>query len=500
MGSSAATVSASPRSLQRLFAPRGIAFAGASEKAEGYGARIIRYCLEGGFEGDMGFVNPRYDRLFGRRCHASLLEVPGDVDVVIAMVGPARMMELYAAAAERGAGYVVVIGDLFHGDDAAQQRQKRELRERIDAGGPRIVGPVCVGVLAPPQRLSMSISSTLVAGPPRAGGIGLVSQSGGIISAVIDRARLSGAGFSCIVSSGGEFDLGLCDYVEHLVADASTRVIAVYCEGIGDAERFLGLASSARRADKPILLLKAGTSEVGAKAALSHSGRIMGDSILEAAVLRRHGVVLVEDIDDLHVTATVLARCRVNPGTGIAAASLSGGYSVVVGDALARAGLPVAELVEETCARLRNDVAQPRPSNPLDAGARPTPGREALDVRASLDALDADPAVGLTLYAETSFLNPETVVEPLAQFTATARKPHLTCWQGGPAMAPVVAALRERGVIVIESLAQTIAALRALHAWCAPIDESPALPSTARAEWLVHEPAGTLEPALARRL
>jgi acyl-CoA synthetase (NDP forming) len=229
----------------------------------------------------------------------------------------------------------------------------------------------------------------------------------------------------------------------------------------------------------------------------------MGDSLLEAAILRRHGVALVEDIDDLHVTATVLARCRVDARLGIAAASLSGGFSVVVGDALSRAGLPVAELSAPTCARLRDDVAQPRPSNPLDAGARPTPGREALDVRAALRALDDDPGVGLTLYAETSFLNPETVIDPLAQFAATAKKPHLTCWQGGPVMAPVIGALRERGVIVVDSLAQTIASLRALHAWCAPIDataSTTSLETRSAVDWLAREPAGTLESGAARRL
>lgn len=500
MMSSIPTPTASRGLLDRLFNARGVAFVGASEKAEGYSARIVRYCLDGGFEGNIGLVNPRHDTVFGRRCYPSLGEVPGEVDVVVAMVGPARIAELHAAAAARGTGYIVVIGELFDGEGAARERQVVALREQIAAGGPRIVGPVCVGVVAPPARLCMSISSALPGGLPRAGGIGLISQSGGIIGAVIDRSRLSGAGFSGIVSSGGEFDLGLCDYVEHMIGDPATRVIAVYCEGIGEYDRFLALAARARQADKAIILLKAGRSEVGARAALSHSGRIMGDSVIEEAVLRRHGIVLAEDIDDLHVTASVLARFRVNPRAGVAAASLSGGFSVVVGDALSRAGLPVAELAPETCARLRDEVAQPRPSNPVDAGARPTPGREALDARAALDALDSDSGVGATLYAETTFLNPETVVDQLAQFVTTARKPHITCWQAGPVMAPVVASLRARGVMVIESLAQTTAALRALYAWSAASDAAPAPASRVAAEWLAGEPGGTLESGAARRL
>jgi acyl-CoA synthetase (NDP forming) len=476
-------------SLERLFNPRGVAFAGASENPAGYGGRIVRYFLDARYDGKIGFVNPKYGRVFGLPCHRTLDDVPGEIDVVVAMVGPARLPDLYASAARRGVGYLVVIGELAEGEEVAKAQQLDALREQLRAGGPRIVGPVCVGVVSPPARLCMSISSALPAGMPRAGGIGLVSQSGGIIGAVIDRSRLSGAGFSRIVSSGGEFDLGLCDYLEYMLDDAATRVMAVYGEGIDDYDRFLALADRARQAGKPIILLKAGRSEAGAKAALSHSGRIVGDQMLEEAVMRRHGVLLAEDIDDLHVTASLLARNRLGSRGGIGAASLSGGFSVVVGDALSRAGLPVAELAPETCDRLRAEAAQAMPTNPVDAGSRPTPGREALDIRAALEALDDDPGVGATLYAETTFLNPETVVDQLAGFASAARKPHLTCWQAGPAMADAVARLRARDVLVVESLAQALAALRA------------PTPGAAReSEWLRAEQSGPMANDAARRL
>lgn len=497
------TLIASPgASLQRLFHPRGVAFAGASENPAGYGGRIVRYFLDGGYDGNIGFINPKYDRVLGLPCHRSLEDVPGDIDVVVAMVGPSRVAELYASAARRGIRHLVVIGELADGGEAEKARQLDALREQVRAGGPRIVGPVCVGVVSPPARLCMSISSALPAGMPRSGGIGLVSQSGGIIGAVIDRARLSGAGFSRIVSSGGEFDLGLCDYLEYMLEDAATRVVALYGEGIDDYDRFLSLADQAIEVGKPIILLKAGRSEVGAKAALSHSGRIASDGVIEEAVLRRHGVVLAEDIDDLHATASVLARYRLGSRGGIGAASLSGGFSVVVGDALSRAGLPVAQLTPETCDRLRTEAAQAMPSNPVDAGSRPTPGREALDIRAALEALDADPGVSATLYAETTFLNPETVVDQLAEFAASARKPHLVCWQAGPAMAAAVARLRERNVLVVDSLCQALAAFRALYAWdhTAAPPPPPLAISPTTVDSLASGPNGSVENDAARRL
>lgn len=480
--------------MHRLFAPRGVAFVGVSEDLGKYGGRCIRYCLDGGYAGGVHPVNPKYDRVFGLPCAPDLRAIEAPVDVVVALVGPAQLPALHQAAHAIGAGYLIAMGGL--GEHAADL--VAAARER----GPRIVGPDCVGIIAPHARLAMSISSVLPAGLPRAGRVALISQSGGMLGAAMDRARRSGAGFSALVSCGGEADLGICDYVEHVVGDPSTGAIAIYSEGIDDWRRFFALAGRARELDKPIVLLKAGRSAAGERAALSHSGRIAGDREVLEAACRRHKVILVDDLDDLHVTAEALARFRVAPGSGVGVVSTSGGYAVTVGDALSAAGLDVPALAPATAARIRGEVAQPRPANPVDAAARGTPGREAADVRRALAALADDPGIGATLYAETTLLDMDSLVPELLGHAGSAAKPHLTCWQSGPTVDPVLARLHDGGGFAVDDLRQATAALKALysHAELAaqpPIVEWRALEGDERFQRL---PSGVVEDSLSKSI
>ena len=488
--------------LGTLFAPRGVAFVGVSEDRTKYNGRIIRYCIDAGFDGAIHPVNPRYRTVFDLPCFPDVTAIPGPVDVVVAMVGPERIPDLYAQCRRRGVAHLIAIGDLAPRDGPERDPRLAALRQNRQAGGPRIIGPQSVGVVAPHRRLAMSIASGLIGGMPAPGRVGVISQSGGILSALIDRSRISGVGFSYLVSSGGEFDLTVCDYLEFMLADELSSSVAIYAEGLGDYERFFALAERARAAGKPIVLLKPGRSPAGAEAALSHSGQIAGDREIQQSAFRRYGVALVEDIDDLHVTAALLARYRADPGKGVGAVSLSGGYAVVVGDSLSAAGVPVAALSPVTVEKIRAEAGQPRPANPVDAGDRPQPGREALDTRVCLEALDADPNVGATLYAETMFLNMETIIPELVAFVGRSRKPHLTCWQAGPAVAPILATLRAAGVFATDSLTQATRALAALYGYAEiiaappPPTRQPATPSS-----LVHDrPAGPLDEATVRRL
>lgn len=488
--------------MDRLFAPRGVAFVGVSEDLGKYGGRCIRYCLDGGYAGGVYPVNPKYDRVFGRPCAPDLRAVKGPVDVVVALVGPAHLPALHAAAHDIGAAHLIAIGTLV--DNAAPDAASA-LSRLIDAArrhGPRIVGPDCVGVVAPHAGLAMSISSVLPAGLPKAGRVALVSQSGGMLGAVMDRARRSGAGFSALVSCGGEADLTICDYVEHLIGDPATGAIAIYTEGVDDWPRFFSAADRARATDKPILLLKAGRSAAGQQAALSHSGRLAGDREVLEAACRRHGVILADDLDDLHVTAEALARFRVAPGSGVGAVSTSGGFAVAVGDALSAAGLPVPALAPRTVERIRREVAQPRPANPVDAAARGAPGQEAADVGRALAALADDPGIGATLYAETTLLDMDSLVPELLEQARRTAKPHLTCWQSGPTVDGVLAKLHAGGGFAVDDLRQAVAALKALHEHAAlavapPVQGPPSLHGAERAR---HLPPGALDDHQARAL
>jgi acyl-CoA synthetase (NDP forming) len=449
--------------LTRLFNPRGVAFVGAVPDRERYAGRTVEYCVGSGFAGAVYPVNPKYDSVFGLPCYKSLEDIPGPIDVVVILVGPSRIPDLLDQCRRLGVGYAIAYGDLV---DPGPEREARlaAIRAQIDVGGPRIVGPVCVGVMVPPNKLAMTMSSGTLAGPPHVGGIGLITQSGGIFASVLDRGYAFHSGFSALVSSGAEFDLNICDYVEHMLGDDATRCISVYVEKLVDPARLFRLAALARAKDKPILMFKAGRSEVGARVALTHSGAIASNDAICQAAFRRHGIVEVNDLDDLHMTARLLCDARVDPAKGIAGASQSGGYCTVLADAAARVGVPMATLSEATIARIHAETPIPRINNPIDSGSGP-PGNNAPNTRAALIACQDDPGVGATVYAETMYMYQREGHPCQIDVVRHGRKPHIVAWHAGVATEPVIRSLREAGVIVYDNVVTAMSALGALYTY-----------------------------------
>lgn len=463
MSAGAAMLPSVVASLSRLFEPARVAIVGASDDLGKYSGRVVRYCLDAGMQQRLRLVNPKYTTLGGLPCHGSLAELDAPPDVVVAMLGPSRLPELIAQA--RGAAAMVVVGDLARRDAEDRRERSAALVALAHAQGLRLVGPNCVGVLSPAHGTALSISSALAAGPVGAGDIALVSQSGGMAGSVVDRARDAGFGFSRVISCGEEADLGVEDYVEYLIADARTKVITVYAESLRQPQRFLTLALRARDAGKPILLLAGGATEAGAAAALSHSGRLTGRHDVRAAVLARHGVVLVEDLDDLWLPAVLLARHRPAATGGVGACSMSGGFTAVMADRMASAGLPLASFTPETRARLIAEVEQPAPANPVDVAARPTPGQEVDDVGRALAIMEADPGVAAQFYAETQFLGAENIVPVLAHHARTTAKPFLVCWQAGRSVAGAIKLLAEAAVPLCDDLQQAVRSLGVVLRW-----------------------------------
>jgi acyl-CoA synthetase (NDP forming) len=449
--------------LSRLYEPSGIAFVGASEKLETYNGRTLQYAINSGFEGGLYPVNPRYETLFGRRCYADLESIEGPLDVVVALVGAHRLPSLFEASRAKGVEFLVVIGDLSPGNAQDNSEQQRALVSAGRNGGPRILGPQCAGIYSPCLPLAAGIASALQIAPAPAGGIGVISQSGGVIGCLIDRARLFGTGFSRMASTGGEVDIGTLDHLQYMIADPETQCICLYFEELTDYGRFFALAEQARGAGKPLIAMKAGRSQAAAGAMQSHSGRICGQWDIQAAAFRRHGIVIARDVDDLHIAASLLARHRVDPDSGIGGASGSGGYSVSLADQIVDHGLAVAEIGAKTKERIAARTGQKHAANPVDAGAWDSIAEGQSDVVETLRALDDDPAVGATVYAEMLFIGMDKIVPDLADFHLTAKKPHVTSVQAGPFAAPTVAALRRAGALIVDNPERALRALALLY-------------------------------------
>ncbi|MDX8529202.1 acetate--CoA ligase family protein [Mesorhizobium sp. MSK_1335] len=448
--------------LARLFDPQSVAIVGASPKQDRYTGRIVRYCRQAGYK-NLFLVNPKYSEIDGAPCWPSVAQLPETPDVVVCMAGPDLVPSVYEES--WGAAFFLILGDMARRDGSRNERYT-EFEALLKKGGPRIMGPQSLGFLSPQHSISLSISSAQVVGATLKGKIGLISQSGGIISAIIDRAAQFGIGFSHMVSTGDEFDLEVADYLEYMIADPKTAVIAIHAESLKDPQRFLAAARRAQACGKAILLLKPGKSAEGMQAAMSHSGRITGRRDVQQVILERHGVALVDDIDDLWLPAEIIARYGPVRGK-VGAVSTSGGFTAVVADALRDANVELAQLGEETRQKIRGQGSHPNPTNPIDAAARGVPGLEATDVEYCLKALSSDPNVGVTLYAETLFLNPETIVEKLIDISSTSGKPHITAWQAGVAMQQAVEKLRRNNVIAVTDLGQAARSLSVLNKYAA---------------------------------
>ena len=396
---------------------------GASEDLEKYNGRTLQYAIQSGYKGGLYPVNPKYDQLFGLRCYASINDIEEPIDVVVALVAALRLPALYEDMRLKGVSFLVVLGDLVSSKDPDRAASLAAFLKAARNGGPRILGPDCAGYYSPHVPAATGISSALQVGRVPSGHIGVISQSGGVAGVLIDRARHYGTGFSHITATGGAVDITLLDHLEFMIDDPLTKCISLCFEELDDYERFFALAIKAHKLDKPVIVLKTGRTQESAGAMQSHSGRIVGYWDLQEAAFRRHHIVMAKTIDDLHIAASLLSRFRVDPDSGIGAASCSGGYSVSMADRIVDHGLKVVSLAAQTSQRIANETGQKNAANPVDAGAWEDVANGYSDVTATLRALDDDPGIGATIYSELLFIGMDKLLPELIEFHHHSKKP-----------------------------------------------------------------------------
>jgi acetyltransferase len=427
-----------PHYLDRLFAPNAVAVFGASEKADAVGARVFRNVVEGGFAGSIYPINPKHAQVGGYTCYPNIAATPTPVDLAVIATPAPTVPGIIRECGDQGVRAAIVHSAGFAETPAGAQRQKAMLEEarRYNL---RILGPSCLGFIRPPVRLNATFSRNNAA----PGSLALVSQSGGLCTAILDWAQARGIGFSVMVSLGAVADIDFGDMLDYLALDPHTESILVYVEGISDARRFMsGLRIAARM--KPVVVVKAGRHAEGSRAAMSHTGALVGaDDVFDAA-LARAGAVRAMTIEQLFAAAQLLATRRRVHGTRLAIIANGGGPGVMATDRAIDLGLAVPELDPETVARL--DLELPEQwshGNPVDILGDATPGR----YRAAVDACLADKAVDGLLV----MLTPQAMTQPLDAAQAVveacagtgADKPVLACWMGEAQVAQARAALAQ---------------------------------------------------------
>ena len=345
--------------LKPLLKPNSIALIGASSKPNSIGSVVIKNLLQSGFWGCIMPVNPKSQSIEGMLCYKDVQSLPMTPDLAIFCIPAAGIAPVLAQLGERGTKAAVIISAGFGSSEGEEGlRRKKELIEIAKHYNIRLIGPNCVGLLIPPIGLNGSFAHVT----PDIGDIGFVSQSGAVVTAVLDWAKSKHIGFTHVISMGDMVDFDFGEAIEYLAKDTETKTIILYIEAITNARSFIAAARAAALV-KPVIVLKTGRSEEGAKAAASHTGSLAGaDAVYDAVFLLR-----VYDMNELFDTIETLARTQGLWGDRLCILTNGGGIGVLATDKLIELGGKLAQLEDETIARL-NEVLPATWShgNPVD--------------------------------------------------------------------------------------------------------------------------------------
>ncbi len=411
--------------LESIFRPRSVAVIGATEKSGSVGRDVLWNLISSPFGGPVFPVNPNRASVLGIKAYPSLAAIPDAVDLAVIVTPAASAPGLVAECAAKGVRGVIIISAGFREVGPAGAELERQVLEEARAAGIRVVGPNCLGVMNPVAGLN----ATFAAGMAPVGSVGFISQSGALLTAVLDWSAHEGVGFSSIVSLGSMLDVGWGDVITFLGDDPSTKSILIYMETIGDARAFLSAAREVALT-KPIIVIKPGRTAQAAKAAASHTGSLTGsDEVLDAA-FRRVGVLRVDRISDLFGMAEVLDKQPRPRGPALTIVTNAGGPAVLATDALVGGGGRLTELSEGVMAAY-DEVLPPTWShnNPVDIIGDAPPERYAK----ALEIAAADPAADgmLVILTPQAMTDPTQTAHALVPFAHIAGKPVLASWMGG---------------------------------------------------------------------
>ena len=379
--------------ISRLLKPRSVAIIGASGDPLKTSGRPAAYLIKHGYAGKIFPVNPKLDRIGDWPCYPDIASLPEVPDVAIVLLGAERAHEAVRALAALGTPCAIVLASGY--GETGESGAKRQAQLLEAAGTMRILGPNTIGLVNLTDGIVLSPSGALEMDHFPVGPIGVVSQSGGILGSLLSRAAARGVGLSKLISTSNEVDLELSDFINALVDDDATRVMALYIESIRHPHKFREAALRASRAGKPIVAFKIGRSEAGAKAAVSHTGALAGTDRMYDALFRQTGVIRAQTFSDLLDISAALATGRALHGKRIAILTSTGGAGTLVSDSLGMLGFDTPAPDAATAAALRDlqtgdHAALDR--NPIDvtlAGLQPTLLRGILKVLLASPSYDA---------------------------------------------------------------------------------------------------------------
>ena len=459
--------------LECLFSPRGIAVVGASVEAGRPGAQTIAALQQHGFKGGVYPVNPKYPEIAGYRCHASLGQITGGCDVAVIALPAARVPAVIRECGEHGIAFAVVLGGGFReaGDDGATLEKAMLAAAR--AGRVRIIGPNCLGLVNVHARVYAAWGS--LTRPPLlpAGPVSAVLQSASLGTTLLVRCASAGVGFRYVVTSGNEADIGASELIESYIDDPETRVILAYLEGVTDGRTFMRAARRALAARKPLVVLKAGNTDQGRRAAASHTANLTGDYDIYRAAFRQCGVLEVSDLDEAADLVLCLLSGRLPKGRNVAVMGGSGGAAAMFADRADELKLCLPSLAGHTLQILKSSLP-PLSSlkNPIDYTAGYPRAESGPEFQRAFAAVLDDPGIDqlAVMFAAAGRRQLQVGGELLGEVASSTKKPIVVFSGMTQEIAPEgLALMRKAGIPVVPSPKRAAVAMARLADYAAAL-------------------------------
>jgi len=463
-----------------------VAIIGASTHPGKVGHGILRNMLTSGFRGAVYPVNPRAAEILGVRCHRSVLDIEGPVELAVVVVPAPAVVPVMEECGQKGIDAAIVISAGFKEAGPEGVERERELAQVAKGHGIRVVGPNCLGIIATGSGLNASFAPVF----PKRGSVALMSQSGALATAILDWSVQQGIGYSKFVSFGNGVDIGVVELLRAWHEDPETKVIVAYIEGLPNGPQFMEVARQVS-AEKPVIVVKSGSTQAGARAVSSHTGSLAGSEQAYDSAFRQCGVIRARSVEELFDLAIAFAYQDLPRGPNVAIITNAGGPGIMATDAVEREDLRLAPIDPITVELLRTRL--PPASNfynPVDALGDADAERYGFAAATVLADPNVDAAIGLL--SPQAMTQPKPMAEGLVNAASAAGKPVLACFMGGGAMQEAVAYLAEHRLPNYpypERAVRALAGMVGYREWREePPDEIQRLPAdTATAEAIFRE-------------
>jgi acetyltransferase len=431
--------------LDIFFKPDAVAVIGASEKEDSIGLALVKNLKQGRFSGKIYPVNPNYKKVQGLPASPAVTAVKAPVDLAVIAIPIKGVPEVIKECGQAGVKGVIIIS--AGGKEVGPEGEAIEaaIKEEAARAGIRYLGPNCMGVLCPPSGLNASFAPHSA----EPGSLAFISQSGALCSSILGWATLKNIGFSHFISVGSMADLDFADLIDYLGNEEKARSIIIYMESLTQHRKFMSAARSVSRV-KPIIIIKAGRSRAGAKAAASHTGALAGADAAYDAAFARAGIIRVDTVKQLFDSAEALGKMKRPAGGNLGIITNAGGPAVMAVDALARWGAEPAVLSEKTVQKL-TEFLPPHWSrgNPVDIlGDAPVARyHQAVEICMAAPELSGQ----VIILSPQAMTDPTGVARALVPLISGQARPAFAVWMGGEDVAAGVSILNEADIPTFET-------------------------------------------------